>query len=839
MFTLSPSSQCASKSNKDCLLLNNIVFLTDNKYLNVMVCLLRKRFPFSFLHLCLLLILQSGLFAQDIDLSTLPKVTGDGIIERVIPTTDGKYIIIGTFDFIEGKPVSRIAKLNSDGSLDDTFSTSFGFDNTIYDVLVSDAGEVFLAMVTNVFEYRVVKLLSNGTVDDSFDFKANQAIYALAWHFGNVLVGGSFSEVNEKTVSKLVSVATDGILNTAINTNVAINFTINKIKKQGDKIILIERFGSSMARLNSDGTTDNSFEFDIDALNLALGSTSHEYDYFVVTNNQIIVFDLMEGILFFDNDGNFLDFTDNYKFLSAMVWRNDEVWFALRMSESEYDVYKYIPDIQNYEYLGSGNGPINDMTFNGSSNVVLGGSFSEFNATATSSLIKLDDENNPEPGFDIEEFYNNGAINAMAIQGENKILIGGRFTKVNGVNINNLARLNLDGTLDQSFTPFDTRFVDQIEVTADNKIYVDSYAFSSMDGTYVDGFHLLNADGSLDQTIYSGSIWDFATLGTQKILHNFQEVFVVEGGQPQSFIAGTPPTLVHSMAISNQGTLLVGAFYSAPGSSYAEVKSYLADGTEDPDFNEVVFTNTGNQNPTLGALQVGADGKIWVGGRFNRINGETSVSKALVRLNQDGTLDTSFNTGGTGLGASPLSTVDFINLMNDGSAIVTGRNFSTYNNAEVNKTFIVTSTGKLSDEILPINARGQVLTSVAIDNDQYLYGGYFNFSGEPIRTALGVLDLSEPEPEPEPPVTAVEDAEDHSLEIYPNPVRDYLTIKVSVQGFSALQFSIYSLTGQRVAEPYITSSGDLQVDVQALPSGMYVLRGIGRSGNFYRKLIKQ
>jgi uncharacterized delta-60 repeat protein len=558
-----------------------------------MVYFFKNILSIRFLPIYVFLIFQSGLFAQNIELGVLPKVTADGLIERVVPTSDGKYIITGVFDFIEGKPINRIARLNSDGSLDDTFSTSMGFDNTINDVLVSDAREVFLAMITKTLENRVIKLNSNGAIDDAFNFVADKTIYALAWHSGNILVGGLFTTVNETSVSNLASVTTSGTLNTSFNNNILINFQVNKIKLQGDKIVLIERFGDTIARLNADGTTDNSFEFDIDDLNLELGSTSHQYDYFVITDDQIIVADLVEGIIFFDADGVFQDFTDNYRFLTAMAYGNGEVWFAMQFDEVKSDVYRYLPDTEEFEYAGNGNGPIHSIVFNGSNEVIVGGIFDEFNALATSSLIKLNSMDEPVSDFGVDEFYNNGAINAIALQGENKILIGGRFTQVNGVAINNLARINLDGTLDESFTPFDTRFVDQLEVTTDNKIYINSYSYSSMEGSYVDGFHLLNADGSLDETIYTGSVWKFISLGNKKILHNFQEVFITDGGAPESFIDGTPPTLVHSMTVSNQGILLVGAYYTDPGGAYTQVKSYL------PDKN-----TGGTANPTIGALQV-------------------------------------------------------------------------------------------------------------------------------------------------------------------------------------------------------------------------------------------
>ncbi|MEZ4946422.1 MAG: T9SS type A sorting domain-containing protein [Cyclobacteriaceae bacterium] len=168
--------------------------------------------------------------------------------------------------------------------------------------------------------------------------------------------------------------------------------------------------------------------------------------------------------------------------------------------------------------------------------------------------------------------------------------------------------------------------------------------------------------------------------------------------------------------------------------------------------------------------------------------------------------------------------------MNDGSAIIKGNDVTTYNNEKVGTSFIVTTGGELSKRTLPFNDHGAVFTGIPLDNNQYLYGGYFNLKSESLRTSLGILDLNEP-------ITGVEDAESHLITLYPNPVRDYLTLQVPDQ--ASVYFSIYSLTGQQVAVPAIQSSGDLQVDVQALPPGMYVLKGTGRSGNFYKKFIKQ
>ena len=45
-----------------------------------------------------------------------------------------------------------------------------------------------------------------------------------------------------------------------------------------------------------------------------------------------------------------------------------------------------------------------------------------------------------------------GNINSFSKQSNGKIIIGGNFTSINNININKIARLNTDGTLDKKDT---------------------------------------------------------------------------------------------------------------------------------------------------------------------------------------------------------------------------------------------------------------------------------------------------------------------------------------------------------------------------------------------------
>ncbi|MFI5224848.1 MAG: delta-60 repeat domain-containing protein [Nitrospirales bacterium] len=72
----------------------------------------------------------------------------------------------------------------------------------------------------------------------------------------------------------------------------------------------------------------------------------------------------------------------------------------------------------------------------------------------------------------------------MAIQGDEKIIIGGYFTSYNGTERNHIARLNADGTLDNTFNTGTgaNEHVSTTAIQSDGKIIIGG-SFTSYNGT--------------------------------------------------------------------------------------------------------------------------------------------------------------------------------------------------------------------------------------------------------------------------------------------------------------------------------------------------------------------
>ena len=263
-------------------------------------------------------------------------------------------------------------------------------------------------------------------------------------------------------------------------------------------------------------------------------------------------------------------------------------------------------------------------------------------AVATLTVnVAIADSLNPAP---------NAQVNALAIQPDGKILLGGAFTNLNGQTRNRIARLNADGSLDTGFNPGASLDVRCLAVQPDGKILVGGF-FTNLAGLPRNYLGRLNADGSLDTAFNPNPNWTVNALvaqpdGTILIGGTFSLVGGLscpcigrlnpDGSLDTNFTASAD-NYVYALAVQPDGKILVsGQFNNLNGQSRTNLGRLNPDGTLDAQFNPL-------SSPLVVSLAVQADGKILVGGGFSTLGGQTRNN--LGRLNSDGSLDVTFNLG--------------------------------------------------------------------------------------------------------------------------------------------------------------------------------------------------
>lgn len=99
-------------------------------------------------HVCLF-VLTISVFAQKLNLDTTFTPTTDGHITQLELLSDGKMMIAGSFVNVNGVTRARIARLNADGSLDQSFDANaaptagsgYGFN---YSMQTTERGRKYL-----------------------------------------------------------------------------------------------------------------------------------------------------------------------------------------------------------------------------------------------------------------------------------------------------------------------------------------------------------------------------------------------------------------------------------------------------------------------------------------------------------------------------------------------------------------------------------------------------------------------------------------------------------------------------------------------------------------------
>lgn len=357
----------------------------------------------------------------------------------------------------------------------------------------------------------------------------------------------------------------------------------------------------------------------------------------------------------------------------------------------------------------------------------------------------------------------NAPVYCLALQTNNRLIVGGDFTLADGVYRQRIARLNDDGTLDSSFLlPSSTIGADNsvraIAIQSDGRVLVGG-KFTNMNSQVVNGIARLNYDGTLDSLFNVGSGADSPIYALAQTFVNGNAAILVGGsfahldGQPANCIGrltgtGSPdPSFntgsgangtIYALAVQADGRVIIGGDFTAVnGVSVGHIARLNLDGSVD-----LTFTN-GTANDSVRAIAIQLDGQILAGGLFTSVNGNTSYNH-IVRLNSaDGSPDSTFNPGLNIISPGPNNSVFSIAVQTDGR-IVVGGTFTQANGVTRNRITRLNANGTTDPTINFGVGADSFVAAIAVeestiasyppnvpDEKIIIGGGFLNYFGAP------------------------------------------------------------------------------------------------------------
>lgn len=209
--------------------------------------------------------------AQD---TSFVATMGFGPAPRIVRAQrDGKLMVGGEFELINGVTMTGVARLNADGTLDTSFANpTFTGIFQIFSIIVQPDGKVivggYFSTVGGVTRNHLVRLNADGSVDTSFNPNPNSDITSLALlPDGKIVVVGGFNQIAGSTNFSRIGIAilnSDGTLDPTPLPHIS---PARCVAVQGDgKIVVGGSFGRvnnqkfyGLLRLNTDRTLDMAF----------------------------------------------------------------------------------------------------------------------------------------------------------------------------------------------------------------------------------------------------------------------------------------------------------------------------------------------------------------------------------------------------------------------------------------------------------------------------------------------------------------------------------------------------------------------------------------------------
>ncbi len=533
--------------------------------------------------------------------------------DRLQPLNSGKLLFIST------RPGCSIERLDNNGVRDDSFGVFYGFDNYVTETKKTIDNKLFVlgafGKYNNKRAYAIAKLNTNGTLDTTFSFTDNvdySKIRSIAPQSdGKLLVGGRFSySSNGLSRRRLLRLNQNGTIDLNFNTNSILSDPSNGVGvidvikvQEDDKIIIAGDFPMSLInsygfiRLNSDGSIDNSFT------TTGINNGGRIYAVELCPDGKIILmgdFNTYNGINVNNvvrvlPNGN-IDPTFNsglnitYWFKSYTQSNGDILVAGGTATESK--LYKMnsqgvVDTSFDIEVTtNTGNAYIRDFVVQSNGQIVVVGAFEQINGFST-KIAKINPDGTVNTGF----YSNNnidGAIRNVILESNNSLIITGSFMNYDGMSRNRIAKINNNDTFEA---------VSKSNYT----IYLDNAGQVELNAALLDSASSVNCGNTIVSFLFDDTGLPTRSFSCTNIGTSQNIVLRVTDNQGNT---DTSPTIIHvkdtippvvvtrilpvTFNASNQATILARDFVTS-----------LSDNCTDSVDISVVFNDTGMENKTF------------------------------------------------------------------------------------------------------------------------------------------------------------------------------------------------------------------------------------------------
>lgn len=449
----------------------------------------------------------------------------------------------------------------------------------------------------------------------------------------------------------------------------------------------------------------------------------------------------------------------------------------------------------------------NCITLSSNGKILVGGYFSDYNGNTVSKIVSINNNGSIDNSLTGITSGFNGPINKIIEQPDGKLLCGGGFTTFNGNSRKYLVRLNSDGSEDLTFNTglgFNSNVLCMI-LQPDGKIIVGGqFGYYNGSNTYKCIIRL-NSDGSVDNSFNSGTGFSRTLTG---------------GG-----------LMIYSMALQTDGKIITaGEFDTYNGTVMRNIARLNNDGSIDNTFQIGLGLQASSGGSDAKCVELQNDGKILVTGKFNTYN--SNSYNGVVRLNNDGTFDPTFNIG-TGFLNPGYSFGYKVVSLQDSSIIVANSGSNSVNSQTVTSVCILNYNGTLKHSGVFKFGNFDNIYDIAIQPDgKIIFAGSFLFYDNVILNNIVRVNGST--------LTSISKKykSQINISIFPNPAKQIVNIKLENLDKESAIIKIHNLLGETILEER-TSSDNISLNLNNINSGVYfVTVSIGNTQSTQKLVIE-